>query len=261
MKLKYIVIIVIGLIFSCIVTFSIIDLKKVSNTEPVIEKIYVPIDDEQILTNPKLQEEVVTVNLEKPFEPIFSMLPIDDVLFESMQGKSYVENEFVKREHLKFINVTYYDFDGQRQYGELIAHEKIAKDLLEIFEILYDAKYPIYSIDLIDTYNGDDEASMAANNSHAFNFRTIAGSNYLSNHAYGLAIDINPLNNPYIKNNFITPEGSDTFLDRSNYQQGMILKDDICYEAFVSRGWQWGGDWVSLKDYQHFEIVITGVNK
>jgi hypothetical protein len=160
-------------------------------------------------------------------------------------------------EELVYLHVLYCDFDGQTQEGELICNREIAQDLVEIFEGLYQANYPIEKICLIDAYDGDDEASMADDNSSCFNYRTIAGTDKISNHAYGLAVDINPLYNPYITgsdgNTVVSPKEGSAYADRSLDFSYKIDHDDLCYRLFTEHGFTWGGDWNSSKDYQHFE--------
>jgi hypothetical protein len=160
-------------------------------------------------------------------------------------------------EELVYLHVLYCDFDGQTQEGELICNRGIAQDLVEIFEELYQADYPIEKICLIDAYDGDDEASMADDNSSCFNYRTIAGTDKISNHAYGLAVDINPLYNPYITgsdgNTVVSPKEGSAYADRSLDFPYKIDHEDLCYRLFTEHGFTWGGDWNSSKDYQHFE--------
>lgn len=111
---------------------------------------------------------------------------------------------------------------------------------------------------MIDDYNADDDKSMKANNTSAFCYREIAGTDVLSNHSFGRAIDVNPLQNPQVTSKGkISPEEGRPYVDRSVNRKGMIQKGDDCYNAFVSRGWTWGGDWNSTKDYQHFEKVVN----
>ena len=121
---------------------------------------------------------------------------------------------------------------------------------------MYYRRYPIEKIILIDEYGGNDEKSMADNNSSCFNYRNIDFSNKISLHSFGMAIDINPLYNPYVRSGYghrnILPLNAGKFVDRSTFYQGMIFKNDICYNSFIKRGWKWGGDWDGLKDYQHF---------
>jgi N-acetylmuramoyl-L-alanine amidase len=160
-------------------------------------------------------------------------------------------------EELVYLHVLYCDFDGQTQEGELICNRGIAQDLVEIFEELYQANYPIEKICLIDVYDGDDEASMADDNSSCFNYRTIAGTDKISNHAYGLAVDINPLYNPYITgsdgNTVVSPKEGSAYADRSLDFPYKIDHEDLCYRLFTEHGFTWGGDWSGNKDYQHFE--------
>lgn len=200
-------------------------------------------------------------NLEgKTFEEVFTINKIDDIVYNRINNISYKENDYITLEDLRYLEVTYWGFDDKRHYGELIVNQLVAEEVIEIFKELYQNRYLIDKIVLVDEYDGDDLKSMAANNTSAFNYRKVAGSNKLSNHSYGLAIDINPLQNPYIKSGHVSPEGGYDYINREINQIGMVHKDDICYQTFTSRGWEWGGDWKSIKDYQHFEKKIEGFN-
>jgi hypothetical protein len=143
------------------------------------------------------------------------------------------------------------------QEGELICHKDIADDLLAIFQELYKAAYPIERMVLIDEYDADDEASMRANNTSAFNFRYASGMKRLSSHSTGMAIDINPLYNPLVKHREgqtrVFPTTAAAYMDRTKYFPYKIEKGDLCYRLFKKYGFSWGGDWKSSKDYQHFE--------
>lgn len=154
---------------------------------------------------------------------------------------------------LRYLQVRYVDFDGQDQTGELVCHSDIAEDLLFIFKALYEARYPIASIRLIDDFEASDEASMSANNTSCFNYRSIAGRTALSRHALGMAVDINPLQNPYVRGEVIRPAAGQPYADRTQPFAHKIDRDDLCYKLFRSRGFSWGGAWRSAKDYQHFE--------
>ncbi|MCK5763869.1 MAG: M15 family metallopeptidase, partial [Clostridiales bacterium] len=136
----------------------------------------------------------------------------------------------------------------------------VASDIIEIFKELYENRYPIEKIQLISYYEGDDNLSMEANNTSAFNFRLISGSDKISNHSFGLAIDINPVQNPYVSNSVVAPKNAASYIDRTEYRTGMIIEDDICVRLFKEHGWTWGGNYKSIKDYQHFEKIITGIN-
>jgi hypothetical protein len=145
------------------------------------------------------------------------------------------------------------DFNGETQTGEMIVSAGVAADVIDIFEMLYLNRYPIEKIRLIDHYEADDGLSMADNNTSAFNFRFMTNSTKISKHGYGLAIDINPVQNPYISGNAVLPPSGAEYADRTDVRPGMIVKGDECYSIFISRGWEWGGDWNNPKDYQHFE--------
>lgn len=197
---------------------------------------------------------------EEFMEQNFYYTELSEEIKNRITGISYPETEeelLISYEDLAYVHVIHYDFDGQVQEGELICNKTIAEDLVEIFKELYLAEYPIEEIALVDEYNGDDEASMAANNSSCFNYRVISGTTKISNHAYGLAIDINPLYNPYItgtgENVKVQPANAADYTDREGAFLYKIDHDDLCYQLFIEHGFTWGGDWTSSKDYQHFE--------
>lgn len=200
-------------------------------------------------------EKGKTDDIEEP-ETIFTFNPLSEEIKDKILGISFKENNNIKIEDLAYIQVTYWGFDDKEHVGELIVNKVVSEDVIEIFKELYEAKFPIEKIRLIDDYNANDELSMLDNNTSAFCYREIVGSKKISNHGYGVAIDINPVQNPYVKNNIVSPESGREYLDRENIRKGMIIKGDNCYNAFISRGWEWGGEWKSLKDYQHFEFKI-----
>ncbi|MDR2889576.1 MAG: M15 family metallopeptidase [Lachnospiraceae bacterium] len=167
----------------------------------------------------------------------------------------------VAYEDLRFLNVLYYDFDGVVQTGELICNKAIANDLLEIFYELYCNEYPIERIRLIEEYHGDDTLSMTDNNTSCFNYRVVDGSSSLSKHALGLALDINPFYNPYVVDQpdgslYISPKGSEGYVDRSADFPHKIDDVDLCYKLFIEHGFTWGGNWNTPKDYQHFQKAL-----
>lgn len=179
-------------------------------------------------------------------------------IFERIKGKSYKDNCTVPLSDLRYLHVLHVGFDGQSHDGEIICNKYIADDLLEIFEELYVAKYPIEKIKLVDEYDADDEASMADNNSSSFNFRFISYTTKISKHGYGLAIDINTLYNPYVKTVngklSIEPANAADYVDRSKDFDYKIDEDDLAYKLFIAHGFEWGGSWKNSKDYQHFEV-------
>ncbi|SKA57381.1 D-alanyl-D-alanine carboxypeptidase [Succinivibrio dextrinosolvens DSM 3072] len=192
----------------------------------------------------------------------FSISDIPDSVWKKMQGKSYHENPYIKRSDLSYIRVLHCDYDGKIRLGEMVCNKAIAEDLREIFFILYKNKYPIERILLADNYDADDDIQMGANNTNCFVFRYITGSNFLSYHARGLAVDLNPRTNPYCRvkkdgSFFVQPSTSKEYCDRSNNFVYKIDKEDLAYNLFISHGFTWGGEWKSLKDYCHFEKEIN----
>lgn len=168
----------------------------------------------------------------------------------------------ISYDDLRYLKVLYYDFNGDVREGELICNRSIAEDLREIFYELYQNEYQIESIRLIDDFDGDDTASMEANNTSCFNYRVVDGTTSLSKHALGCAIDINPFYNPYIVfdktgngQDYISPVGSEIYADRSKAFPYKIDENDLCYKLFKEHGFTWGGNWNSCKDYQHFQKV------
>jgi hypothetical protein len=170
-----------------------------------------------------------------------------------MRGVSYRDNPDIRLSDLRYLRISYVDFDGKDQVGELVCNQAIADDLLEIFKALYEARYPIRSIRLIDDFNGDDEASMAADNTSCFNYRRKTGMRQLSKHALGLAVDINPFENPYVRSHRILPVDAVRYADRTQDFPHKIDQNDLCYRLFREHGFAWGGSWRSVQDYQHFE--------
>ena len=191
--------------------------------------------------------------------------PITPEVESRIRGTSYPEDDTnieVSLTDLSYVGVLYNDFDGNVAQGELICNNSIALDLVEIFEELYRNGYQFERIELIDAYGGDDTLSMENNNTSCFNYRIVDGSDHLSKHAYGLAIDINPFYNPYVVFNkdgsgetYISPKGSEVYADRSKNFPYKIDENDLCYKLFIEHGFTWGGNWNSSKDYQHFQKV------
>ena len=182
--------------------------------------------------------------------------PVSDTVFARMKDKSFGEDCTTPRDDLRYLRLLHVDAEGHIKVGELVVHRNVADEVLDIFSQLYEAGYPIRKMHLVDDYDASDDASCADDNTSSFNYRLIAGTPELSNHAYGLAIDINPFENPYClwQMDVISPDGSERFTDRSLQEPYMIHNGDLCYQLFESYGWTWGGHWsVSVTDYQHFE--------
>lgn len=198
-----------------------------------------------------------TVLSETTFTPQFTSNELNTSIISIISGNSFHENNVIQYTDLRILNLSYYDYDGIQKQGEMICNKLIADDLLEIFKALYEAKYPIESIQLIDQFNADDSTSMKANNTSCFNYRKMTSSAKLSKHAYGLAIDINPLYNPYVKTTNGVAQASiyesQPYTNREEDFPYKIIQDDLCYQLFIEHGFTWGGDWRNSKDYQHFE--------
>ena len=153
----------------------------------------------------------------------------------------------VSYDDLRYVRILYVDFDGAEQEGELMVHRRVADDVIDIFYQLYEAGYQLSSVKLVDDYGevADDNLSMADNNTSAFCYRQVTGSKKLSWHSFGAAIDINPVQNPYINGSRVSPPESRNYLNRKDKRPHMIDKSDYCYKVFRAHGWKWGGDFSS----------------
>ena len=189
----------------------------------------------------------------------FTAQTIPDSIWQLMQGRSYQPNPHIQRADLRYLRVLHYDYDGRTHQGELVCNKRIASKLLTIFRELYESRYPIQRITLSDNYDGDDERQMRANNTSCFCYRAVSDTKHLSKHAYGLAIDINPLYNPYVRyskkdgHRIVEPATGVPYVDRKKDFRYKITTEDLCYKLFIKHGFTWGGSWRSMKDYQHFE--------
>ncbi len=188
----------------------------------------------------------------------FTCTPIPDSVFALMQGKSYKAHCTVPRSRLRYLRCLHRDKDGHILVGEMVVNVSVAADVLDIFRQLYKTAYPIERMRLIDYWDADDERAMRENNSSSFNFRFVSHTTTVSKHGKGLAVDINTLYNPYHKRlrngtEVIEPATGKPYLDRSKNFPYKIKKGDLCYRLFKAKGFKWGGDWTSRKDYQHFE--------
>lgn len=201
-------------------------------------------------------------DLRTSYTESFYYEPLSDNLKRYITGISFPEDATaITYDELRYVHILHYDFNGELSEGELICNQAIAQDLVEIFHELYLNEYQLEKVLLIDEYDGDDTASMEDNNTSCFNYRTVEGSTSLSKHALGLAIDINPLYNPYITYNEdntenVSPASALPYADRSIAFPYKIDESDLCYKLFTEKGFTWGGNWNSSKDYQHFQTVI-----
>ncbi len=209
----------------------------------------------------------VSTKVKSVTNPEFYSISFDkqSPIFLRIKGKSYKNNCTVPVDDLRYIHVLHKDKKGVVKEGEMICNKYIAEDLLEIFEKLYDASYPIERMELVDEYDADDEASMEANNSSSFNFRFISNTKKVSKHGLGMAVDINTLYNPYVKvtngKTILEPVTAGDYVDRKKSFDYKIEKGDLAYKLFTQHGFEWGGNWNSLKDYQHFEVPTSVLQK
>ena len=158
---------------------------------------------------------------------------------------------------LRRLRVGYWGFDGKSRVGMLIVNRSAVGPLTVVFRRLYRARFPIRRMRPIDAYGGNDERSLAADNTAAFNCRYAVGPGpkRWSVHAYGLAVDVNPVENPYRESGRVHPRAGRAYLDRRNVRPGMAVRGGLLVSAFASVGWQWGGRWTGTPDYQHFSAT------
>lgn len=188
---------------------------------------------------------------------------IPEDIRQKMKGISMPEGATITYEQLSYLTVPHYDYNGEIAVGNMVVDADLADEVLDIFADLYEIKFPIERMELIDnfyplidgTFNTLDRASMSRNNTSSFCYRVVAGTDRMSYHAYGRAIDINPKINPYcvLSTGYVSPSNAYEYANREKDFPGMVRHGDAVYNIFISRGWEWGGDWNDTKDYQHFE--------
>ncbi len=187
----------------------------------------------------------------------FTATPITKSVFKRIQY-SWKDYSPIPLTDLRLLNLAYWGYDGQIHQGELMVHEKVAQEVIVIFQELFELQFPIERMQLIDEYQADDDCSMEANNTSAYNCRRRVGFNDFSKHSYGIAIDINPRVNPYVRGNLVLPSCSRAYCDRSlKNVTGFITEDGSCCQIFAKHGWNWGGDFEGRKDYHHFEKPLS----
>lgn len=182
----------------------------------------------------------------------FSAGPIPGEVAERMRGVSWRADEprCPPLAELALLEIGHLDFDGQSQRGQLVVARELVPPTRALFARLWQLGFPLRGMRLIEEHGGSDEASMAADNSSAFNFRTVAGLQLLSQHALGRAIDLNPCENPWLHGARIEPAAGAAFLDRRDVRPGMIVRPGPVTALLDELGWEWGGDW-PRPDYHH----------
>lgn len=172
-----------------------------------------------------------------------SQMSFDEAIKGTTAPKSVIKT-------LAIVDVEYYSFDNKLHRGQIVVHKDVVNDIKEVFALIKSTKFPIQSVIPIVRYNWNDDSSCADNNTSAFCYRKVAGSNKMSNHAYGLAIDINPFNNPFkSKKGRITPPGA----SYDTTKRGTLSQNSVITQKFLSIGWKWGGNYQTIKDWQHFD--------
>lgn len=182
---------------------------------------------------------------------------------EKMKGVSMPDGATVSFDDLAYLSIPHYNFDDGISLGHMVVDKELADEVLDIFKELFLIEFPIERMEIIDkfvpyiddTFNTLDRASMSHNNTSSFCYRPVAGTEKMSYHAYGRAIDINPKTNPYciLSTGYVSPSNAYEYADRTKDFPGMIHHGDEVYKIFIEHGWEWGGDWYDEKDYQHFQ--------
>lgn len=180
-----------------------------------------------------------------------SVAPLDDELAQAMTGVSWRPGCPVGLEALAVLSVPHWTPESGLSRGQLVVAAEVADEVLSVFRELYGARFPITRMEPVHVFGGSDDASMAADNTSAFNCRPVTGGSSYSRHSYGTAIDLNPLRNPYVRGERVLPPEGREWLER-DARPGVITADGVAVAAFARIGWKWGGAWRSSKDYQHF---------
>lgn len=185
--------------------------------------------------------------------PVFSARaePLSDALREAMTGVSWREGCPVGLDELRVLHLTHWTFEGTTAEGRLIVAEGAVEPLTKAFAAAFDEEFPIERIEPVHLYGGDDDRSMAANNTSAFNCRPVAGTKTWSEHSFGAAVDINPVQNPWVSGDRVEPPAGREYLDRDDRRPGMLHADSALVRSLREQGWGWGGTWSRVKDYQH----------
>ena len=204
------------------------------------------------------------INIDKYFTS--SVIERGDEIFNRINGKSYRDNDDIALEDLRYLTIPYYNFEQQVMLGEMIVNKDIEEDVRSIFKELFNNKYEINSMKLIDDYwqigsggNIADNNSIEANNTSCFCYRPVTGGESISNHGYGRAIDINPQQNPYVENGENSHRNADEYVNNRYVGEPHVIvasTEDICYSTFTKYGFTWGGNWTNPIDYQHFEKLV-----
>jgi hypothetical protein len=158
---------------------------------------------------------------------------------------------------LRLVRLSYWGFDGRAHTGSIVVSHAVVNDVVIVFKRLYHERFPIRRLQPVDAFRGSDPASMAADNTSAFNCRyaVVPGTKRWSVHAYGEAIDVNPVENPYLEGGIVRPAAGAAYVNRARVRPGMAMPGGALVNAFAAVGWKWGGRWAASPDYQHFSAT------
>ena len=186
---------------------------------------------------------------------------LDDADRKAMIGVTWEPGCPVGLDDLRRVIVPFVDFDGSEQTGAIVVHRDVANAIGTVFTTLHAARFPVASIEPIEAFDGDDDRSTTANNTSAFNCRPSFGADgkptkRWSQHSYGRAVDVNPVQNPYVlADGTVLDPNAKKYVDRTIGEPGMAVRGGVLVKAFAAVGWKWGGNWRSTKDYQHFSVT------
>ncbi len=189
--------------------------------------------------------------LPPPAGPTFAAT-IDPLEGEALARSTWEPGCPVEPADLAYVTVSFWGFDDRPHTGELVVASSEAEDVVEVFRSLFDLRFPIEEMRIVTPDDLDRPSTGDENNTASYVCRAVTGGTAFSQHAYGLAIDINPFHNPYRKDDVVIPALASSYLDRGTDAAGVIQADGPVVAAFASIGWSWGGAWRSLVDYQHF---------
>ena len=184
--------------------------------------------------------------------PVATVDPVGPSLRKTMTGVSWRHGCPVALRDLRVVTARHWGFDGRQHTGRLVVHRDVAADVASVLRRLHAARFPIRRMVPVDTYGASDFRSIEADNTSAFNCRYVEGTSRWSEHAYGRAIDFNPIENPYVSGGRTSHRASVPYVDRTPCRRGMACPGNVVVRAFEAIGWGWGGYWSGIKDFQHF---------
>lgn len=199
-----------------------------------------------------VDRQLETIDLLTPPESGGWESSIAEVPEEILARSSWVEGCPVGVDELRYVTMSHHGFDGEVHTGEMIVNAAEAEGVVDVFRKLFEAGFPIEQMQVTTLEQVDDHPTGDFNETGSFVCRPAVGSSNWSYHAYGLAIDVNPFHNPYVRGDLVIPELAPAYVDRENVRVGMIYDGDVVVEAFADIGWTWGGDWTNPKDWMHF---------